>query len=283
MIQTLVLQPRTLSKPDLDHVDFDRQIEQCILDAQLTPETNPFFRQSLRIQAMDVEPALRIARSWREMTKTFMFTSIAGLGQLARQADSVAYPSSELLTTMQTVFQVIGDDLANAMPVFKAVAPVGCEGMHYAWWERDVVLPLKQHLQAGVADSTALTAGVQALVDNMRRLSDHPLGAAVQLRVVEAIALDITLAFKRVLATVVVDGTRVFRHSSQFAWMDAHIEAEVSHHEAVKDGDTGTCGIADTGEKRREMLLLTREYCQSWRRALHEFASWLPESESSFS
>ena len=135
---------------------------------------------------------------------------------------------------MQTVFQVIGDDLSNLMPAFQKVAPAGPAGMHYAWWESAIV---------------------------------------------EAIALDITVAFKRIFSKVQVQGERLFSKPAQFAWMDSHIEAEVEHHKAVSHDDTGTTAIADTAAQQARMFNLTQTYAHHWNVALNEFADNLPIEE----
>ena len=127
-----------------EQVLLDHQIADLIEGARLTRETNSFFNGAKKVRTIAPLPALRIAHGWREMTKCFMFTSIAGLGQLAKEADSQEYPREELLSTMQTVFGVIGDDLSNVMVAFSRVAPGGPAGMHYAWWETDFVTPLRK-------------------------------------------------------------------------------------------------------------------------------------------
>ena len=264
-------------------IRFDAQIADCLESAQLTRETNRFFVQAKSVKSIEPLPALRIAHGWREMTKAFMFTSIAGLGVMAADADTQTEPNRNLLKAIQTIFQVIGDDLSNLMPVFREVAPEGPDGMHYAWWESSIVNPLKSAVGAPENDTTnMLGAGAKQLIANMRALIHEPLGAAVQLRVVEAIALDITVAFKRVFSKAVVDGNRLFTRPDQFVWMDSHIHAEVEHHKAVSDDDTGTTAIADTEEKQRHMLQLTRQYAESWNIALNEFADHLPAAQDTF-
>lgn len=258
----------------------DQQIAGLIEDARLTRESNSFFNAAKTVRAISVLPALRIAHGWREMTKCFMFTSIAGLGQLAKEADSEEHPRNELLCTMQTIFAVIGDDLSNQMLAFSKVAPRGPAGMHYAWWETDFVTPLRKLVGVEVGSGALeLGPGPRGLIENMRRLADNPLGAPIQLRVVEAIALDITVAFKRVMTRALHQGQRVFTERAQFAWMDSHIEAEVAHQKAVSHDHTGTCGIAETAQKREQMLSLTREYVKSWQIALAEFASFLTDRD----
>lgn len=256
---------------------FEAQIAACIEAAQLSRETNRFFTQAKTVKSIDPLPALRIAHGWRELTKAFMFTSIAGLGVMASDADSQATPNANLLKAIQTVFQVIGDDLSNVMPVFREVAPPGPDGMHYAWWESSIVNPLKAVVGEPANDTTGMLGPAgQTLIENMRRLAHDPLGAAVQLRVVEAIALDITVAFKRVFSKVEVGDKRIFSRPEQFLWMDSHIHAEVEHHKAVSDDDTGTTAIADTDERQHEMLRLTQPYAENWNAALGEFADCLP-------
>lgn len=263
-------------------VRFDAQIASCIESAQLTRETNRFFVLAKSVQSIEARPALRIAHSWREMTKAFMFTSLAGLGGMAAEADAQTEPNRNLLKAIQTIFQVIGDDLSNMMPVFKEVAPQGPDGMHYAWWETTIVHPLRNAVGAPANDTTSML-GIEAqhLISNMRALIHEPMGAAVQLRVVEAIALDITVAFKRVFSKAVADGKRIFSGPEQFQWMDSHIHAEVEHHKAVSDDDTGTTAIADTAEKQRHMLRLTEQYAGRWNLALNEFADCLPTTPAS--
>jgi hypothetical protein len=259
----------------------DQQIAQCIEGASLTRDCNSFFMGALHLKMMEPAAALRIAHAWREITKTFMFTSIAGLGLMAREAAAQEHPPEALLTTMQTIFGVIGDDFANLMPAFQKVAPTGPAGMHYAWWESDIVSPLMA--VTGTTKNPPLGAGSRRLTEQMRRLADEPLGAAIQLRVVEAIALDLTVAFKRVMTKVTVDGKRLFARRAQLAWMNSHIEAEVAHHKAVSNDDTGTSAIADTEAKRARMLQLTREYVANWSLVLEEFAAHLPRQSAGVS
>ncbi|MBN3808538.1 DUF6202 family protein [Paraburkholderia sp. Ac-20347] len=256
--------------------DYDAAIAACLEASHLTTEANRFFVEAKAVKSIDPLAALGIAHGWREITKTFMFTSIAGLGLMASEADAETYPNTNLLTAIQTVFQVIGDDLSNVMPVFREVAPAGPAGMHYAWWESAIVEPLKAALGAGTNDtSNLLRPGGKRLIENMRQLAHDPLGAAVQLRVVEAIALDITVAFKRVFSRVEISGGRLFSRPQHFQWMDSHIHAEVEHHKAVSDDDTGTTAIADTPEKQARMLQLTQTYAAHWDVALNEFADFL--------
>ncbi len=219
---------------------------------------------------------LRIAHYWRELTKTFMFTTIAGLGNMAKEAAEDSAPPSNDLSVIQTLFRVIGDDLNNEMHIFRAAAPPGVDGIHYVWWENTVLRPIANRLGRGYYPSMpALPTSVQNLRENMHRLSDSALGTAVQLRVVEAIALDLVIAFKRIFSRVVIDGQKMFPTNDTLAWMNAHIQAEVAHNKEVSDHDTGMSIIADTDGKQAEMLTLAAEYVTNWNAALNDFAAVL--------
>jgi hypothetical protein len=256
--------------------DIDRKITALINRAGLSASENRFFKAAKAVKTVDGRAAVSIAHDWREITKTFMFTTIAGIGGMARQAELDPAPSEHFLDVIQTAFRVIGDDLNNALPVFKAVAPAGAAGIHYVWWERSILRPVADRLGLGPSDALPpLPVNVRALQDNMHRLSSSPLGTAVQLRVVEAIALDICIAFKRVFSRVAIDGTRVFTTADQLAWMNSHIQAEVAHNEEVSDHDTGMTSLADTAAKQKEMLRLTAEYVRNWNAALEDFATGL--------
>jgi hypothetical protein len=265
-----------LEGPLASSADLDRDITALLGRANLTPVTNRFFRAAKARATVDGYPALCVAHYWRELTKTFMFTTIAGLGGMAREAALHAAPPRHFLAVVQTVHRVIGDDLNNVMPVFQAAAPQGVGGIHYVWWDDTVLRPVADRLGLGPDDPLPpLPANVRALQENMHRLSTSALGTAVMLRVVEGIALDMCVAFKRVFSRVVIDGSRVFPAAHQLAWMNSHIQAEVAHSQQVSDHDSGMTGIADTTAKQLEMLRLTDEHTRLWNAALEDFAAAL--------
>lgn len=258
-----------------NELHFEDEIIQCLLVNKLTKDTNRFFKLSKELNfVISPEIALRIGYGWREITKTFMFTTLAGLGLLAREADESDKPNINLLKTIQTSFQVISDDLANTMDVFKKVAPEGPEGIHYAWWEKDIVNELRTIVK-NRKENEYLPDNTKILIKNMRKLSSDPLGCAIQLRIVEAIALEITIAFKHIFSKVELDGKKVFSKKEQFRWMNSHIMAEVEHNKSVSDKDTGTTVIADTKSKKTRMLKLTNEYAAKWNAALNDFSDHL--------
>jgi Aspartyl/Asparaginyl beta-hydroxylase/L-proline 3-hydroxylase, C-terminal len=265
--------------PLLDSGVLDHRIAGLIEGEHLGAENNGFFLAAEAVKSVRPAQALAIAHNWREMTKAFMFTTIKGIGVMADQATREARPSEPLLRTIQTMFAVIGDDLNNNMKVFKDVAPGGIAGIHYVWWEDAIINPIMKHCDpAEAGPAVATSPGAARLISAMERLSRSCTGTAVQLRVVEAIALQIAVAFKRVFARIVVDDKKLFTGHDDLAWMNAHIKAEVTHNQQVSDHDVGMASIADTVTKQQEMLAMTAEYVKCWRDALGDFeAALLPD------
>jgi uncharacterized protein DUF6202 len=256
----------------LDNAELDRRIAALIRDAKLTKDTNGFFIKARSTRAVSPVQAVYIAHNWREITKAFMFSTISGLGAMAEQAYRAETPDQGLLRTIQTVHGVIGDDLSNYMPVFKKVAPKGVEGIHYIWWHDSVIQPILECCgQDGLPARPVTSLNALRLIAGMEQLSRTTIGTAVQLRVVEAIALEIAVAFRRVFARVVVDGRKVFPKRDDLAWMNAHIKAEVVHNQQVSDHDTGMTAFAVTVTQQEEMLRQTADYVDRWSRALSDF------------
>ncbi|GHH72910.1 hypothetical protein GCM10017673_28570 [Streptosporangium violaceochromogenes] len=223
---------------------------------------------------MKPDAALEIARQWQAMTKSFMFTTISSLGVMARRFTAQEAPDHEVLGAFQTAYRVIGDDLDNFAPEFSAVSPRGVAGIHYVWWRDSIVAPLEAVIP-GAGREARPPDGVAGLLRNMDDLAGSPLGAAVQLRVVETIALDIAVAFRRVFSKVCVDGRKVFPSPESLAWIDSHIKAETGHAESVSDHETGTTVMAESEEERAELLRLATEYARNWALALDVFAAAL--------
>ena len=260
-----------VSEKDLEH-----RISQTIAEAGLRRPHNRFFNDARTVEPVTPSAALRVGLQWQAMTKSFMFTTVASLGLLASRFNDEAASDREVLGAFQTAYLVIGDDLGNIAPEFAAVSPKGVTGMHYLWWADSIVAPLTGVVDSGQAASAAeLPDGVAALLANMKRLAASPLGAAVQLRVVEDIALDIAVAFRRMYSRVAVDGTKVYGATGALDWVDSHIKAETSHAQSVSDHETGMAAIAATAEERTAMLRLVQEYAANWALALDDFAEAL--------
>lgn len=262
---------------DVADVRFEQSLEdqvtQLIQDADLVRPANRFFASAQATEDVAPNAALDIAVAWHELTRAFMFTTIAGLGTLAAEIASGDEPSRDVLGAIQTAYKVIGDDMANLAPEFSAVSPRGADGIHYLWWEDTIVAPLVEHTGASsTARKQSLPEGVLSLIDNMKRLGSHRLGAAVQLRVVEAIALDIAVAFRRIYSKTTLGGSRPFRDDGALVWVDSHIKAETSHAASVSDDETGMTLMVATEGDRAEFVRLAQEYTASWAVALGDFA-----------
>ncbi|MDG9703519.1 DUF6202 family protein [Streptomyces sp. DH37] len=259
-----------------DRNALDERVEEEIDKARLRRADNSFFGTARSVETVSPQAGLAVAEWWRAMTKGFMFTTLAGLGVMARSFAGDHSPSREVLGAFQTVYQVIGDDLDNAAPEFRSVAPRGPAGIHYVWWEDTVIAPLLPHVSEEDRRAAAeLPAPVRALLENMDRLAASPLGAAVQLRVVETIALDIAVGFRRMYAKVLAGGEPVFTEKDQFAWIDAHIKAETVHAQQVSDDETGMTSLVDGEAEAAEFVALVTEYAGNWSRALECFGDRL--------
>ncbi|MGW1675312.1 DUF6202 family protein [Streptomyces sp. NPDC002324] len=258
-----------------DSVLEDR-ITAIIRETGLCRPANRFFSDVRIAEHIAPLAALRVGRQWQAMTKSFMFTTISSLGLMARDFNQQIAPDRGVLGAFQTAYLVIGDDLANLAPEFAAVSPKGVAGVHYLWWEESILGPLLASVgETERAEADQLPEGVRGLLANMERLAQSPLGAAVQLRVVEAIALDIAVAFRRMYAKVRIDGASPYSTESALAWIDSHIKAETVHAKSVSDDETGMTVAAATAAERAELLVLSEEYAKSWAAALNEFADAL--------
>lgn len=267
--------------PASDHDSvLNEQISEVIKRAGLRRPENAFFRGARHAGEVSPAAALAVAVQWGVITKAFMFTTISSIGVKALDCHEQAVPDRVMLGALQTAFCVIGDDFANLAPQFSEVAPAGAPGMHYLWWEDTIVAPLAAlGGPEALAQARDLPDGVRALLGNMTRLATVPLGAAVQLRVVEDIALDIAVAFRRLYARVEADGVAPFAAPGALDWVDSHIKAETVHAASVSDDETGMTVLAVTDTERETVLSLSTEYAASWAGALSDFAmalGWVP-------
>lgn len=265
---------------DVTEVRSEQSLEDAVTRlieaADLVRPANRFFATAQSIEDVAPSAALDVALAWQAMTRAFMFTTIAGLGTLATEIVAGDEPSRDVLGAIQTAYKVIGDDMANLDEEFSTVSPKGADGIHYVWWADTIVAPLVR--STGVAASVAHESqpdGVRALIENMKRLGSHRLGAGVQLRVVEAIALDIAVAFRRIYSKTTLDGARPFRDDGALDWVDSHIRAETSHAASVSDDETGMTLMVANDADRAEFLRLAEEYTASWALALEDFAASL--------
>jgi len=258
--------------------ELDAAMDVIISDACLRPDSNAFFRSARAVASVDAQAGLHIAHNWREITRTFMLSTIVGLGEIARAELAVHEPAHNALGVLQTGVRVIADDLDNAAPAFAARAPKGIDGIHYLWWEASVLKPIADRSPADLRLHCHISAATRALTDVMRLSATSPLGTAVQLRVVETIARDIAIAFRRVFSRLEIDGERLFPGRDDLAWIDTHIQAEVVHARDVRNDETGMASLATSGDQQQELLALTRRYADLWNDALRDFATALTGS-----
>lgn len=252
------------------------RVDDQITAARLRPADHPFFAAAKRVAHVEPADALAIAVQFREMTKAFMFTTIAGLGTVARSFAKHPSPHRDVLAVFQTAYRVIGDDLDNIGPVFCTMGPKGPAGMHYVWWDESIVEPIAAHVDDDARSrATVLPPPLLDLLTNMDRLATHPLGSAVQLRVVEAIARDVAIAFRRMLPKVRAGETAIFTSSKDLVWVDAHIRAEALHARQVSDHETGMVAVVTSGVEADEFVSLVDEYATNWSRCLAVYVEHL--------
>ena len=132
------MQTKLFDTPSMNH-----EIDKIILTNNLTREGNNFFNGVKTFQVIPPEIAFDVAVNWVEITKTFLFTVIQGLGALAFALSQDKNQNIDKHIVLQTAFFIISDDSNNQHPVFKKVAPKGPEGIHYIWWENTVVKKLR--------------------------------------------------------------------------------------------------------------------------------------------
>jgi hypothetical protein len=268
----------TVTQEEID-ADLEDRVNAQITKARLRRADNRFFTVARTVDSVSPRVALAIALQFHAMTKMFMFSTISGLGVMARSFASTEAPDRAILGVFQTAYRVIGDDLANMAPEFSSVAPKGSAGIHYVWWDDSIMEPIAAHVDETERKRAAiLPAPVRELVENMERLATHQFGAAVQLRVVETIALDVAVAFRRMLPKVLADGQAVFTSADQLTWLDSHIRAETSHAQQVSDDESGMTGVVTTAAEAEEFIQLVGEYAANWSNSIAGYADYLVDA-----
>lgn len=262
----------TLLSPE----ELDAKITDMIESAGLTQQTNGYFQKAREVKLTSLKPALEIAYNWRAFTKQFVFTVLAGLGTLADDVKEQAQPTDSVLQVLQTGFAIIADDLMNTCPVLSEVAPKGPDGVHYRWWQDTVLKPLEELAATeGVTTDLKLVPQTNKLLAIMSRFGKEKFGAAVQLRIVEAIAYDIVLAFRIMYSNLVINDQAVFPHRDNLSWMNAHVKAEVIHHRQATDEESGLVRIANTVQEQQLLIDMTQEYIEGWVGFLASFEHFL--------
>lgn len=253
-------------------VDIESAITGIINNSKLNMHNNVFFQKALYLKEVDIISVYKIAYNWREITKTFLFTTISGLGCLAERIGKENQPNPKLISILQTGFSIISDDLSNIHPAFHLDAPKGANGVHYKWWEDTILKPVAKYI---TNKEIALSVGTEALLDKMNLFAKSFFGPAVQLRVVEAIALNICNAFFAIFKKVQYKGVGIFQSETDLAWIGSHMKVEEIHCEQVSNTTFGMTGIATTIEEIDELLTLTEDYADAWAAVLNDFSDFI--------
>jgi hypothetical protein len=265
----------TVTDDALD-ADLEKRLDHIIRRTGLRRPENEFFRRASAIETVSPASALALARQWQVVTRTFMLTTIAGLGSAAREMNRQQETSRSVLAAFQTAYRVIGDDLCNLAQVFSTVSPKGADGIHFLWWADSITSPLAATVpEAALGTGSELREGVTGLIANMTALADTPIGPAVQLRVVESIALDIAVAFRRIYSKTLANGRKVFPDAQSLSWIDSHIKAETEHAKSVSDDETGMTALVESEAERVRFTAMVEQYSLNWARALREFSEIL--------
>ena len=253
-----------------DMSTMNQKIEEILIKNNLK-ETNEFFIAAQSFKTITPLSAFKIASNWVEITKTFMFTVIQGLGTLAENLLDQSPLNDNQLLVLQTAFSVISDDLNNINSVFNKLAPTGVDGIHYKWWESCILAKLRPIVNA----HNSLTDETRNLLSKMREFGNEIFGAPIQLRIVEVIALDICLAFDAIFSSVKNQGLPIFEDPKDKIWITSHIVAEASHGQEVSNCWSGMAKIAQTKADQERMLKLSDDYAHVWSKALNALAHLL--------
>lgn len=261
----------------LDFKVLDDEVTELIEKARLSRASNDFFLCADKTKEVSLISGFNIARNWREITKTFLFSVITSLGRLAEKINQAEHPQQDLLIALQKGFNIINDDLNNAHPIFKDEAPAGYLGIHYKWWEDSILQPLSRLvLFKDKWHSVGISPRTAALLKEMNCLSTHVFGGIIQMRVVEAIAFDISASFNKLFSFIKIDNINLFTTDS-LAWIRTHIKAEKFHHKEVSDENSSILCFARSDREQQEILKMTKNYVSFWAEALSEFKSFLSD------
>lgn len=252
------------------------EINKIIYSSYLTHEKNIFFVSVAKMQKFKPSSAYYIALQWREITKNFLFTSLKGIGTMAEKINEQPNPDVTVITALQTAVSIIADDLYSANVVFQHSGDIiAANKAHYKWWELSILNPLKSLFFTKNLCLTNSSNNIDTLIQKMKEFSNIPIGAIIQLRVVESIASDICIAFKSIFSQVEMNGTNVYKSEKELSWISSHIKAEKMHQQLVETNFSAALTKIDENISKEKILDLTKDYCSTWNNALVEFATYL--------
>lgn len=274
-----ICENKFISEGIIDKRFTEQEINKIINKKNLGGKQHLFFMKASwcieNNKTVSLKSAFEIARHWESMTKTFMFTTFRSLSKLAESLELCNNPSEDVLTAFQTGIHVISDDLNNNHSAFAEVAPCGPRGIHYKWWHNDIVKPLAQKLDINLTRNIPLSPNIDKLIQGMRQLANESFGFAVQLRIVEAIALHIAIAYRDIFSNLTFEDKKLFSNRKELAWITSHIKAEVTHHSQVSDNESGMVFVATTLNEQRQFLEMIEWYATLWENALNDFYQFL--------
>jgi hypothetical protein len=257
-------------------IQLSDEINEIIYFSHLTSEKNIFFVSAGKKEFFSIDSAYIIALKWREITKNFLFTTIKGIGVMAEKINEQKNPDLKIITTLQTAVSIIADDLYSANVVFgQSNNNFDANKAHYKWWETSILNPIESLVCQEKIVEKIKPDNTEELIKKMKQFSDIPIGAAIQLRIVENIASDICIAFKNIFSQVEHNGNKVYKSDKELSWILSHIKAELIHQKKVETDFCEALYEIDPNISKDMILNLTRDYCHYWNKALSDFAYYL--------
>ena len=268
-----------------DQFDSFKSIEKYVNDLIskkcLDDRTKGYFGSANTInllnQKVDSGSSFNIAKGWYHLTKHFLHTSISSLGLFSSTVNKKNIIDDITISILQTANSVISDDLNNTHAGFSSVAPIGPMGAHYNWWRHDIVEPLAE--LTGVEDwaNDPLPNGCKLLLENMKHLESKDYGFIIQLRVVEAIALNIAISFRDVFSHTFHGAEKTFGDRKNLDWIYSHIKVESEHHQQVSGSETAVTRALVGKQYFNNDIVLSEfdRYVDSWALALADFDLYL--------
>jgi len=257
--------------------EFESKMLSLMERTRLRDEENPFFIRAKQTRTVSRETAIKIASHWRDITKQYMYTLLISLGKLADNVSQLDMSSEYVICALQAGITIISDDLDKAFFSLEETVPADPDGMNTFWWEDNILRPLiAASPNRRLSSEITVAPKTQILLQLMDELAKNPLGFAVQLWVVESIAVEMVLFLLALFAKIEVQGQKVFKSSEVMDWIAAHIEDEAFEDRENVYEDTDMINIAGMGD-RQDLFRLAEEYMNCWKEALDELHGFLNE------
>ena len=256
--------------------ELESKISSLIENAHLTKGKNPFFIKAKQIPYISLESALNIAFNWREIMKQFMITVLMSMGELADKVNQLDFSPEYAISALKIGITVVSDGLNKVFSEREKEASKDPDGVNYIWWETSILSPLIAATKnKSFSSEMTISPKAHKLLKEMNKLAKHPLGFAVQLYVIEAISLDIILAFLPLFSRVEVNEQKIFKSSEIISWMMAHLQDELIHIQQPTHDDNGMVNTMSTAKDQEDLFLLAHDYIQCWGEVLEELGELL--------